>query len=154
NEGSTGTVSFSGPSDPSATDTAAGFHYAFDFDNNGSFEDGNGTYVGSATSASPTVPASFLADGPGTRTVRARIIDKDGGFTQYSTAVTINKANATFVVTPYAVTYDGSAHTATGTATGVGGVDLSAGLNLGATIHTNAGAYNGDAWTFSGGTNY
>ena len=31
----------------------------------------------------------------------------------------INKANANIVVTGYGVTYDGTAHTATGTATGV-----------------------------------
>src|SRR2546423_14942927 len=29
-EGSSATISFSGQSDPSSTDTAAGFHYAFD----------------------------------------------------------------------------------------------------------------------------
>ena len=66
----------------------------------------------------------------------------------------IAKANASISVTPYSVTYDGAAHTATGTATGVGGADLSAGLNLSGTTHTNAGTYNGDAWTFTGGTNY
>jgi trimeric autotransporter adhesin len=62
---------------------------------------------------------------------------------------TIAKANATITVTPYDVTYDETAHTATGTATGVGGVDLSAGLNLSGTTHTNAGTYNNDPWTFS-----
>ena len=41
-------------------------------------------------------------------------------------------------VTPYSVTYDGDAHTATGTATGVGGESLS-GLDLSGTTHTNAG---------------
>ena len=51
----------------------------------------------------------------------------------------IAKANATINVTPYSVTYDGNAHTATGTATGVGGEDLDAGLNLSGTTHTNAG---------------
>src|SRR5207249_3290538 len=62
----------------------------------------------------------------------------------------ISKANAaTIVVTPYSVTYDGLAHTATGTATGLGGVNLSAGLNLSGTTHTNAGTYNGDTWTFT-----
>ena len=37
-----------------------------------------------------TVPANKLADGPATRTVRARIIDKDGGFTEYTTTITVN----------------------------------------------------------------
>jgi hypothetical protein len=60
---------------------------------------------------------------------------------------TVNKANATFLVTPYGVTYDGIPHTATGSATGVFGESLP-GLGLGATIHTNAGAYT-DSWTFT-----
>jgi Uri superfamily endonuclease len=74
--------------------------------------------------------------------------------TATDTTGVINKANATINVTPYSVTFDGNAHTATGTATGVGGADLSASLNLTGTTHTNAGTYNGDAWSFSGGTNY
>ena len=60
-------------------------------------------------------------------------------------------------VTPYSVTYDGTAHTATGTATGVESptpVDLSSLLNLSGTTHTNAGDYATDAWTFAGNGNY
>ncbi|PJJ07689.1 hypothetical protein CLU83_0885 [Flavobacterium sp. 1] len=60
----------------------------------------------------------------------------------------IGKANPTIVVTPYSVTYDTVAHTATGTAKGVQGAAL-AGLNLGETIHTNAGTYTSDAWVFT-----
>src|SRR5207253_2572596 len=73
-----------------------------------------------------------------------------------STTITdsIAKANAVITITPYSVTYDGNAHTATGTATGVGGVNLSGGLTLSGTTHTNAGTYNGDAWSFAGGPNY
>ena len=67
-----------------------------------------------------------------------------------SVAITINKAAATVVVTPYAVTYDGNAHTATGTATGVSGEAL-AGLNLSGTTHTAAGTY-ADSWTFTDAT--
>ena len=37
-EGGTATVSFANPFDPSATDTAAGFTYSFDFDNDRTFE--------------------------------------------------------------------------------------------------------------------
>src|SRR5262249_44536824 len=52
--------------------------------------------------------------------------------------------------TGYAVTYDGAAHTAGGTATGVGGVTLpSSDLDLSHTTHTNAGTYNGDRWSFA-----
>lgn len=94
NEGSTGTVSFSNPFDPSTADSA--FRYAFDFDNNGTFDSGNGTYAGSGSSVSATVPASFLTDGNSTRTVRGRIIDKDGGFTDYTTAISVLNVAPTF----------------------------------------------------------
>jgi sugar lactone lactonase YvrE len=53
----------------------------------------------------------------------------------------------TITVTGYSVTYDGTVHTASGTATGAGNVDFSADLNLGGTQHTSAGPYT-DTWTF------
>ncbi|MBA3882703.1 MAG: hypothetical protein H0X73_08315, partial [Chthoniobacterales bacterium] len=65
-------------------------------------------------------------------------------------AIVINKANATIVVTPYSVTYNGAAHTATGKATGVGGAtDILSGLDLGGTTHTAAGTYATDPWSFT-----
>jgi hypothetical protein len=68
---------------------------------------------------------------------------------------TINKANATVVVTPYTVTYDGLSHTATYTITGVNG---ETGATVGTvtlnTTHTNAGTYNTDSWSFTGAANY
>ena len=82
--------------------------------------------------------------------------DSTGNYNNVAnTAITdsIAKADATIKVTPYSVTYDGNSHTATGTATGVGGTDLSATLTLSNTMHTSAGAYS-DAWSFSGGANY
>ncbi len=67
-------------------------------------------------------------------------------------SIVINKADALVSVNGYTGTYDAAAHGATGTATGVGGVDLGAGLNLGATFTDVPG---GTAnWTFAGGTNY
>ncbi len=89
--GGSGTVSFAGQADPSAADTAAGFRYAYDFDNNGSFEAGDGSYAGSNTAATATVPASFLT-GAGPLTVRGRIIDKDGGFSDYTTTLAVSHA--------------------------------------------------------------
>src|SRR5207244_4395488 len=68
--------------------------------------------------------------------------------------VVIGKADATIHVTAYSVTYDAAAHTATGTATGVAGVNLANLLNLSGTMHTNAGSYATDPWTFAGDTNY
>ena len=69
-------MTFTGQHDPSADDLAT-LVYSYDFDNDGTFE------VTVTSSASATVPASFLADGPGTRTVRAVVADNDGGFTSY-----------------------------------------------------------------------
>ena len=63
-------------------------------------------------------------------------------------ALTVSKATATISVTPYSVTYDGSAHTAVGTATGVLNESLSSELVLSGTTHTSAGSTN-DTWTFS-----
>src|SRR5262249_39093351 len=62
-------------------------------------------------------------------------------------------ADAVIDVSPYDLTYDGDAHSASGTATGVGGVDLSALLDLSGTTHTDAGFYT-DGWSFAGSKNY
>ncbi len=59
----------------------------------------------------------------------------------------VNQANPVVTVTPYTLTYDANPHTATGTAT-CAGIDLSGGLNLSGTTHTNAGDYPTDPWTF------
>jgi hypothetical protein len=68
---------------------------------------------------------------------------------------TIGKANATVVVTPYSVTYDTNAHTATYTVTGVGTDTSAAGSSVTLnTTHTAAGTYANDSWSFSGGNNY
>jgi hypothetical protein len=68
--------------------------------------------------------------------------------------LTVNKADVQSLSVPgYNVTYDGLAHTATGTATGVFGEDLSSLLDLSGTTHTNAGTYT-DTWSFAGNNNY
>src|SRR5262249_55405406 len=92
-EGSPASVAFASQSDPSPQDLAAGFRYSFDFDNDGTFE------IADSSSASATVPASYLDDGPGSRTVRARIKDKDGGFTDYLTAITVRNVAPTASLT-------------------------------------------------------
>jgi Putative Ig domain len=65
----------------------------------------------------------------------------------------IGKADAAIVVTPYNVVYNGSAHTATAAATGIGGASVGS-FTLTGTTHTDAGTYAADAWSFAGGTNY
>jgi len=64
-------------------------------------------------------------------------------------SVTLVQASAVIVVTPYNVPYDGAPHTATGSVTGVGGINLSSGLTLIGTTHTNAGSYPADPWSFT-----
>jgi hypothetical protein len=95
NEGSTGTVSFTNVTDGSDADIAAGIRFSYDFDNDGTYEIGGPTYAGAVAASTATVPASFLADGPGTRTVRMLVIDKDGVGHAYMTAITINNVAPT-----------------------------------------------------------
>src|SRR5205807_1710626 len=86
----------------------------------------------------------------GTYTVVARFISGDPNYGNAQSApltFTINEANATLVVSPYHVTYDGTAHTAAGSATGVLGESLS-GLDVSGTTHANAGVYS-DTWSFT-----
>jgi len=139
---------------------------AFTKPSNMTFGDADQSLTVSATSsltalvaASPATVCSILAGklhtlGAGTCTVTA----SQAGNSDYNAAtdvsyndIVIGKATPTITVTPYNVTYDGGAHTAIGTAKGVGGVDL-AGLDLSGTTHTNAGTYATDAWTFTDGT--
>jgi hypothetical protein len=95
NEGSSSTFNFTTQFDPSGADTTAGFHYAYSCMGAAL---GSTPYASSGTSDSVTCPASDFDDGPGSQTVRARIIDKDDGYTEYTTAVTIQNVapSATF----------------------------------------------------------
>src|SRR5205823_4027934 len=88
-EGDSATVSFSGQFDPSNADTAAGFHYANAGDG-GTLDES--TYMGAAATASTQHSSD---DGHSSHTVRARIIDKDGGFTEYTTAVSVDNVAPT-----------------------------------------------------------
>jgi parallel beta-helix repeat protein len=74
------TISFANQNDVSAPDRTAGYKYSYDFDNNGTWEQ---TDVTSATASTSFATA-------GNKVVKARIKDKDGGFTDYTTTVTVN----------------------------------------------------------------
>ncbi|MBI1297675.1 DUF11 domain-containing protein, partial [bacterium] len=111
NNGVTATVTFGGQFDPSAADTATGFRYSYDLDNDGVFD------VTNVISPSVTVPATLLTD-VSSRTVRARIADKDGGFNEYTTIIQVTAATATPTATPTATAFPPTAtHTPTATAT-------------------------------------
>jgi hypothetical protein len=79
--GSPVTISFAGGSDPSRADSAAGFHYSFALS--------RAALANSYDAAGPSSSQSLSFDQPGTYTVFGRIFDKDGGFTDYSTTVTV-----------------------------------------------------------------
>ncbi|MDB4896791.1 MAG: hypothetical protein JWN15_3053, partial [Firmicutes bacterium] len=96
NEGSTIALSLTGAADPSPADTATGFTYAFDC--------GDGSGYGSF---GPVSSASCVATASGAQTVRAKVRDKDGGTTEYTATVAINRLPTPPVVTP------GPAQTAT-----------------------------------------
>src|SRR5205823_12418199 len=80
-EGSSIALSLTGASDPSSVDGGAGFQYAFDC--------GDGAGYGAFGSAnSTTCPTSDN----GSRTVRGRIRDKDGGVSEYTATVSVTNA--------------------------------------------------------------
>lgn len=93
-EGSTSQLALANASDPSPDDVAAGLHYAFTCE---ATLLGDGTYLGGATYASTAGNAATTTcgypDGPSDHTVAARIIDKDGGFTEYATVVHVNNVD-------------------------------------------------------------
>jgi PKD repeat protein len=77
-EGSPVTVWFEGQDDPSNADTAAGFTYSYDFNNDGVFE-----------VSGRTASATHVFSDNGVFTVRGRVTDKDGGSTDYATDVEV-----------------------------------------------------------------
>lgn len=82
--GSLSAVSFTGATDPSPADLAAGLRFSVDFNNDGDFDD-----LGDVRdSASAT--AGFAYPTAGTYVVRGRVADKDGEFTDYTTTVTVD----------------------------------------------------------------
>src|SRR5205085_1727302 len=81
-EGSPATISFSNQHDPSNADTAAGFHYAYAC--------GGGSLAGSNygnSGGSASTQCTFADNG--SYLVRARIIDKNDGFTESTTTVAV-----------------------------------------------------------------
>ena len=138
NEGSSATVTFSNPFDPSPADTAAGFRYSYDFDNDGTFE------IVNSPSAMAVVPASYLAVGPGSRTIRALIKDKDGDSTPYTTAILINSVPPTVNVGPNATITQGGNLSRTGSFSDPGADTWTATVDYGDGLGSQPLALNAD----------
>jgi hypothetical protein len=81
--GSNINISLTAPDDASTIDETAGFTYAFDC--------GSGTFAAPSGTSTASCPTS----GPGSKTVRGKIIDKDGGATEYSASVAIDNVPPT-----------------------------------------------------------
>jgi len=119
--GQAASVGFTSPSDVTAD--MAGLRYSYDFNNDGDFVDAGD--VANSTLAT----ASFTFASAGTKTVRGRISDKDGGFTDYTTTVTVNAAQASSPVAWYK--FDESSGTAAADSSGNGfNVTLGGGLGF------------------------
>ncbi len=82
--GTASAVLLDNATDVSPVDRNAGLLFSFDFNNDGDFEDAGDIY----RSTDPVGLHTFSA--AGTFNVRGRVEDKDGGFTDYTTNVTVN----------------------------------------------------------------
>ena len=87
--GQTITASLTSPLEPSSADVAAGLRYVFTVD--AALPDAS--YATSSTTAS----ASFTMTTAGVHTIYARIIDKDGGHSDYSATVNVNYLSSGFL---------------------------------------------------------
>jgi len=114
-EGSPVTVNFSDPSDPSPVDAAAGFHYSYAL-NSGDLAT---TYAAATDGASKEYT---FADN-GTYTVYGRIFDKDDGYTDYQTAVTVTNVPPTVAASGQSAVMLGDAFLLTLTTVDVSPVD-------------------------------
>ncbi len=133
--------------------------YATTYDGNAHTATGTATGLSNLDLSAGLTLVGTTHTNAGTYTDSWSFHDATGNYADASDTVidSIARANAVFVITPYTsvnTTYDTLSHTATGTATGLGGIDLSSGLDFSGTTHTNAGTYASDAWSFAGGTNY
>ncbi len=114
-----------------------------------------GTETYNVVSGPCSISGDQLTANSGTGSCDVTVTVTDGNnFAETSIPVTVTlaKANATCIVTGYVGVFDALPHGASGTCTGVGGADLSAGLNLGPSFtNVPGGTAN---WSFTGGANY
>jgi PKD repeat protein len=118
-EGSSGTVSFT-----NVSGGTGGYTFSFDFDNNGTFE------ISNSVSPTATIPASYFPDGPGTRTVRGRVADSSGLFTDYTTTIQVTNVAPTAKVSGPGTVVLGKAATFQASASDPSPVDQAAGFTF------------------------
>ncbi|HVK13670.1 MAG TPA: hypothetical protein VM597_33295, partial [Gemmataceae bacterium] len=150
-EGGTGRVAYGRATDATAPDRAAGFRYAYDLDNDGKWDQGDGkTYAGGVTATSAVIPPALLANS-GTRIVKARIFDKDGGFMETRLTVPVRNVAPRAAFKTDAPVPEGTAATVRFSgATDVSPADTRAGFRYSYDFN-NDGAYEvGDGKTFAG----
>jgi hypothetical protein len=140
-EGSNISLSLTAPVDPSSDDVAAGFTYEFDCG------------LGAGYESSLTNTRSCPTTDNGSRTVKGKIMDKDGGFTAYSATITINNVVPNVTITTPAL--DGALYSLLNGAISVTAGYTDAGIN---DTHTCRIELNGamsvavDYFAVSGGT--
>ncbi len=128
------TATFSGPSAVSAGATNAqvsfanpaggsgsGYTYSYDFGNTGTFE-----ITGSGPTA--TIPESYVDSGPSTLVVRGRITDSAGGYTDYTTSITVNDTAPTPKISGPSSAEAGTSIAFTGSATDPSSADTKSGF--------------------------
>ena len=86
NEGSTAVLDVTNATDASDAD-AAELTFSYDFNNDGDF--GDAGELRNVTTTSVTIPAMYLGNDPD-QTIRVRVADDDGGFTDLTTTVVVN----------------------------------------------------------------
>jgi VCBS repeat-containing protein len=86
-EGSNGSVTVIGVSDPAGANDTIRFDY--DFNNDGVYD------LINSSNSTAVVPASYLANGTGTVTVGVRVRDEDGGSSTTSTTIQVNNVAPT-----------------------------------------------------------
>ena len=101
----TASVTFANP-----TGGSGGYTYSYDFSDSGNFN------ITGSTSPSATIPESYVDDS-GTVVVHGRIADSAGGYTDYTTGISITDVAPTPTITPPTWIMAGAAGTFTGSAT-------------------------------------
>src|SRR5207302_8841344 len=124
--------------DPSGADTIAGLHYAFSCSNG---DLSGATYGGSG--ASDSTSCSFPDNVGSPFPVKGRIIDKDGGYSEYTTYVIVNNVPPSVTAPNNQSSNEGSAHS----------FDLGSFTDPGAdspwTVDVSWGDVHGDSFTMS-----